>query len=109
MTIFTQQGDHEDLFFKKKDEEFIKTLREKAAKDSNQKYRNEHKGHCFRCGSQSLAEIRHGDITVDVCINEGCGAVHLDPGELEAIQQAFPRNQNPISKMTNALFSVFKS
>jgi hypothetical protein len=108
MTILIQQGDNEKLFFKEQDQKVIKALREKAASAADQKYRNEHKGHCFRCGTQSLAEIRHGDITIDVCINEGCGAVHLDPGELEAMQQAFTNNQNPLSKVTNAVFSVFK-
>jgi hypothetical protein len=108
MSIIIQQGDHEDVFFKEQDQKIIKALREKVAKDADQKYRNEHKGHCFRCGSQSLAEIRHGDITIDVCINEGCGAVHLDPGELEALQQAISKKQDPISKVTNAVFSIFK-
>jgi hypothetical protein len=109
MAIIIRRGDHEDIFFKKQDQKDIKALREKAAGDADQKYRNEHKGHCFRCGTHSLAEIKHGEITIDLCINEGCGAVHLDLGEMEALQQACAMNQNPISNVTNAVFSVFKS
>jgi len=102
ITIST--GDHEDLFFKGQEQEKIRKLREKAARESDQKYREEHKNHCFRCGTPSLAEISYGTVKIDVCINDQCGAVHLDPGELEAIL----KDRDSIEKVRKAVFSIFK-
>jgi hypothetical protein len=102
ITIST--GDHEDLFFKEQEQEKIRKLRKKAAQESNQKYREEHKNHCFRCGTPSLAEISYGTVKIDVCINDQCGAVHLDPGELEAIL----KDRDGIEKVRKAVFSIFK-
>jgi len=39
-----------------------------------------------------------------VCINDQCGAVHLDPGELEAIL----KDRDSIEKVRKAVFSIFK-
>jgi hypothetical protein len=97
--------DSEDLYFKKQEEERLKKLRESCQTDSNQAYREQHKNHCFRCGTPSLAEINHGDIKIDVCVNEGCGAVHLDPGELD---QIVAKDTGALKKVQVAVFSIFK-
>jgi len=77
--------DNEALFFKEEDAKLIRDLRDKNKKESDKKYRENHSYHCFRCGTKSLVEIDRGDIKIDICANEDCGAVHLDPGELENI------------------------
>lgn len=97
-------GDHEDLYFKEMEQTRIRTLREKAAMEANLKYQEEHKNHCFRCGTKSLAEISYGKVKIDVCINDNCGAVHLDPGELEAVA----KGQAGLDKVRKAVFSIFK-
>ena len=106
--VVVQTGDNEELYFREQEQKRIQTLREKAAQESNAKYREEHRGHCFRCGTRSLAEVKYGDVTLDMCINEGCGAVHLDPGELEAYQESFKKNSGVLSNVTDAVFSIFK-
>jgi hypothetical protein len=106
--LLPPEGDSEDMFFKENDRKLIMALREKAAKEADAKYREDHKGHCFRCGTKSLAEIKRGGVTIDVCINEGCGAVHLDPGELEACETELKKQEGGFSKITGALSSLFK-
>ena len=61
--------DQEELYFKEEDEKLLKSLREKATEEEDQKYKEEHKNHCFRCGTKSLVEIDRGDIKIDMCIN----------------------------------------
>ncbi len=75
----------EEAFFAARDQRKLKELREKAAEEATKKYCEEHKYHCFRCGTQSLAEIDEGDVKIEICVNENCGAIHLDPGELKEI------------------------
>jgi hypothetical protein len=94
----------EEAFFAERDARRLKDLRQKAAKEANQKYAEEHKYHCFRCGTQSLAEIDEGNVKVDVCVNENCGAIHLDPGELAEII----KDKNAIAAAKKAFLSVFK-
>ena len=94
----------EESFFAEQDGIKLRELRKKAAEESNKKYAEEHKYHCFRCGTQSLAEIDKGNVKIDVCVNENCGAVHLDPGELMEIIQ----DQGALSAAKNAFLSVFK-
>jgi len=96
----------EEAYFAKKDQEKLRALREKAAKEVNQKYSEEHKQHCFRCGTQSLAEIDEGHVKIDICVNENCGAVHLDPGELKELLKA--KDQKALSAARKAFLSVFK-
>ena len=96
--------DREDLFFQEEDQKLIQMLREKTAKDANDKYNEEHKNHCFRCGTKSLVEIDRGDIKIDICANENCGAIHLDPGELEVIL----KDEKSISSIRRTFLSVFK-
>jgi protoporphyrinogen oxidase len=94
----------EEAFFAERDQRKLRELREKAAEEATEKYCEEHKYHCFRCGSQSLAEIDEGNVKIDICVNEDCGAIHLDPGELKEII----KNQRALSAAKNAFLSVFK-
>ena len=95
----------EDLYFQKKDAEKIKALREKAKAECESKYCEEHKNHCFRCGTASLAEVKRGDVIIDVCVNKNCGAVHLDPGELEALAKA---DSKALLNVHKAIRNIFK-
>ena len=94
----------EEAYFAQRDREILKDLRKKVAQEATKKYSEEHKYHCFRCGTQSLAEIDEGDVKIDVCVNENCGAIHLDPGELKAIL----KNQSALKAARDAFISVFK-
>ncbi len=96
--------EEEEGYFHQKEREQIKALREAAAKESDLKYRDDHKHHCFRCGTKSLVEVRKGDVVVDVCVNEDCGAVHLDPGELEDII----KESKAVRDIRSAILGVFK-
>ena len=99
----TKKGS-EEAFFAERDAQKLKQLREQALEESSKKYREAHKYHCFRCGTQSLAEIDEGNVKVDVCVNENCGAIHLDPGELSEII----KDKNAIAAAKKAFLSVFK-
>ncbi len=94
----------EEAFFLEKDQQKLRDLRKKAAEEATKKYCEEHKYHCFRCGTKSLAEIDEGNVKVDICVNENCGAIHLDPGELKEII----KDQGALSSAKNAFLSVFK-
>ena len=94
----------EEAFFAERDQQKLKELREKAAEEATRKYCEEHKYHCFRCGTQSLAEIDEGNVKIEICVNENCGAIHLDPGELKKII----KDQSALSAAKNAFLSVFK-
>ena len=94
----------EEAFFAEQDRLKLRKLRKKAAKETSKKYSKEHKYHCFRCGTQSLAEIDEGNVKIDICVNENCGAIHLDPGELKEIIK--DRKALPAAK--KAFLSVFK-
>ncbi len=98
------QMNKEDVFFAQQAQEQVKALREKTAQEINQQYRDEHKYHCFRCGTKSLVEIQKGAVSVDICVNEKCGALHLDAGELDALfeDQAF------VKKARKSIFDIFK-
>ena len=94
----------EEAFFAERDQNKLRALREKAAAEATKKYSEEHKYHCFRCGTQSLAEIDEGHVKIDICVNENCGAIHLDPGELKEII----KDRSALSSAKNAFLSVFK-
>ena len=94
----------EEAFFAERDQHKLRELREEAAGKATKKYSEEHKYHCFRCGTQSLAEIDEGNVKIDICVNEDCGAIHLDPGELKEII----KDQRALSAAKNAFLSVFK-
>jgi protoporphyrinogen oxidase len=94
----------EEAFFAERDQHKLRELRKKAAEEATQKYCKEHKYHCFRCGTNSLAEIDEGNVKIDICVNENCGAIHLDPEELKKII----KDQGALSAAKNAFLSVFK-
>ena len=94
----------EEAFFAERDKIKLRELRKKVTEESTKKYREEHKYHCFRCGTQSLAEIDEGKVKIDVCVNKNCGAIHLDPGELKEII----KDQKSLSTAKKAFLSVFK-
>ena len=94
----------EEMFFLEQDLKKMKELREKCTKEATEKYGEEHKYHCFRCGSKSLVEVDRGDVKIDICINDGCGAVHLDPGELERIL----KDEKSLYSIRKAFLNVFK-
>ena len=96
--------DREGAYFQKHEQDILKNLREKAAAESDKQYMEEHKGHCFRCGTASLVEVGKGKVKIDVCVNEDCGAIHLDPGELDEII----KDQSVIKNVRVAIFNVFK-
>ncbi|MBW2469212.1 MAG: hypothetical protein JRE72_17195 [Deltaproteobacteria bacterium] len=102
--FLSQKKGSEEAYFEEKDKQKLRKLREKAAEEANKSYANEHKYHCFRCGTQSLAEIDEGKVKIDICVNENCGAIHLDPGELKEIL----KDQNALSAAKKAFLSVFK-
>ena len=95
----------EESFFADRDQKLLRKLREKTAAEANQKYSEEHKYHCFRCGTKSLAEIDEGNVKIDICVNKDCGAIHLDPGELKSII----KDQRALSAAKKAFLSVFKN
>ena len=105
ITVCVQpEVDQEDLYFKEEDQKLIQMLREKAAKEKDNEYREAHKHHCFRCGTESLVEIDRGDIKIDICANEDCGAIHLDPGELEQIL----KDEKAIITIRNSFLALFR-
>lgn len=95
---------NEEAYFKEQDQKILKELREKAGREASEKYCAEHKNHCFRCGTKSLVEVQQGDVRIDICVNENCGAVHLDPGELEQIL----KDKRAITVIRKTVFAVFK-
>ena len=100
-----KEYDEGELYFKEEDQKLIQKLREKAEKEANEKYREEHSAHCFRCGTESLVEIDRGDVKIDICANDNCGAVHLDPGELEMILE----DEKAIGIIRNTFINLFRS
>jgi len=95
----------EDLHFREEEKKQIEKLRAKAEKEKSEAYSEEHKNHCFRCGTHSLVEVEHKGVNIDICVNDGCGAVHLDPGEMEKILEG---EKGVFQKVRISVFSVFK-
>ena len=94
----------EDSYFAEQEQEKIRNLREKATQEGSQKYKDEHRYHCFRCGTRSLIEIQKGNVVIDMCVNDKCGALHLDAGELEALIE----NPDFVKKARKSIFDIFK-
>ena len=101
---FQPKKGSEEAYFAEQDQYKLRELRKKATEEVTKKYCEEHKYHCFRCGSQSLAEIDEGNVKIDICVNENCGAVHLDPGELKELI----KDQKALAAAKKAFLSVFK-
>ena len=99
------KASEEDIHFREMEKKKIEKLRAAAAKEANEAYRSAHKNHCFRCGTHSLIEVDHKNVKIDICVNEGCGAVHLDPGEMEKILEG---ERGVFGKVKNSVFSVLK-
>ena len=95
---------NEDSFFAQQAQQQIKELREKAAQETDREYRKEHQYHCFRCGTESLVEIQKGKVSVDICVNDKCGALHLDAGELDALLE----DREFVKKARKSIFDIFK-
>lgn len=95
----------EESYFAERDKDLLRELRQKATLEATRKYCDEHRYHCFRCGTKSLAEIDEGNVKIDICVNENCGAIHLDPGELKTII----KDQSTLSAAKKAFLSVFKN
>lgn len=98
------QVNKEDSFFAQQAQQQIKELREKSAQEGDRKYREEHQYHCFRCGTESLVEIQKGKVSVDICVNEQCGALHLDAGELDLLLE----DTEFVKKARKSIFDIFK-
>jgi hypothetical protein len=96
--------DDEQLYFSKEDAKLIRELRDRHKKEADNEYREGHSYHCFRCGTRSLVEVDRGDIKIDICANENCGAVHLDPGELENIME----HEQAIRGIRKSFLTIFK-
>ena len=75
----------DDLYFQEQDKKKIEELRAKYTENADDAYRDAHRNHCFRCGTPSLVEVDYKGIKIDLCVNDQCGGVHLDPGEMEKI------------------------
>ena len=95
----------EDLYFQEQDKKKIEKLKAKSNRDANDAYRDAHRNHCFRCGTPSLVEVNYGGIHIDLCVNDDCGAVHLDPGEMEKILEG---EKGLFSKIKTSISSAFK-
>ena len=95
----------EDIHFREEERKQIEKLRAIAAKQADEAYSEGHKNHCFRCGTHSLVEVEHKNVKIDICVNEGCGAVHLDPGEMEKILEG---EKGVFTKVKTSIFMVFK-
>jgi hypothetical protein len=96
--------DDEQIYFKEEDAKLIRELRDKHKKEADKEYCEDHSYHCFRCGTRSLVEVDRGDIKIDICANENCGAVHLDPGELENIMEY----EKAIKGIRKSFLTIFK-
>lgn len=94
----------EESFFAQQAQEQIRELRKKSEDEGDRKYREEHQYHCFRCGTRSLVEIQKGNVAVDICVNENCGAVHLDPGELDSLLA----DRDFVKNARKKIFDIFK-
>lgn len=76
----------EDEYFHREDQERIRKLKEKMEADKAASDRATlkelHFGRCGKCGSGMNTQVFKG-VEIDICT--GCGAVLLDPGELEQL------------------------
>ena len=95
----------EDFHFQERDKLLIEKRKAAAAKEANEAYSIDHKNHCFRCGTHSLVEVDYKNVKIDMCVNEGCGAVHLDPGEMEKILEG---EKGVFVNVKRSVFAVFK-
>ena len=105
IVIWTREISDEDFYFQEQDRKKVKELRASAAEGADEVYRQAHRNHCFRCGTPSLVEVDHRGTKIDLCVNDQCGAIHLDPGEIEKILEG---EKGHFKKLKRSLFGVFK-
>ncbi len=105
IVVQTKGVSDEELYFQEQDKKRIEEIRDNAAKEANETYRQTHCNHCFRCGTLSLIEVDHKGIMIDLCINNACGAVYLNQGEMETYIE---REKGLFHKVKSALLGVFK-
>jgi Transcription factor zinc-finger len=76
----------EEEYFHKESQAQIEALRARMGAEKAEKEKADqkalHAGHCGRCGSKMHPQPFKG-VEIDVC--PSCGAVLLDPGELETL------------------------
>ena len=81
-----QKNEQEEEFFHRQDQEKLRKLREAAEREEQQQQaaalQELHHFHCGKCGHKMDTQIFRG-VEVEICGN--CGAVLLDPGELEQL------------------------
>ena len=80
------KNQQEEDYFHKRNQEKLKALREEAASkkaaEEAEALRAQHHFKCGKCGNDMSTQIFKG-IEIEVC--GSCGAVLLDPGELESL------------------------
>jgi hypothetical protein len=54
---FLQQKGSEEAHFAERDQQKLRELRKKTAAEATKKYSEEHKYHCFRCGTSKLTYV----------------------------------------------------
>jgi Zn-finger nucleic acid-binding protein len=51
-----------------------------------------------------LVEVQKGKVSVDICVNDKCGALHLDAGELDALLE----DRDFVKTARKNIFDIFK-
>ena len=81
-----EKNQQEEDYFRKQDQEKLRAMREESDRQKNEAEaedrRKRHHFKCGKCGGDMSTQIFKG-IEIEVCGN--CGAVLLDPGELEQL------------------------
>lgn len=82
----SQHGNPEDEYFARLEAEKKARIREQleaeAAEAATEALRAQHHNRCGKCGNEMSPQIFKG-VEIDIC--GSCGAVLLDPGELETL------------------------
>ncbi|MFT4975710.1 MAG: Zn-finger nucleic acid-binding protein [Myxococcota bacterium] len=80
------KNEQEEEFFHRQDQEKLRQLREAAAEQKAEEHEAAlkalHYFHCGKCGHQMKTQVFRG-LDIEICSH--CGAVLLDPGELEEL------------------------
>ena len=78
----------EEEYFKKKDAELLKKMKEEQAgvaeKQRLHQLKDLHYMHCPKCGCD-LEERKYEEVKIDVCTN--CDGIWLDKGELDLLRK----------------------
>lgn len=86
MTTKSDGVDLEQQYFQQEDARKIQALKDAKANaeaaSSREQLRELHHQRCGKCGGQMTPQLFKG-VEIDIC--GGCGAVLLDPGELETL------------------------